>query len=82
MNNINIDNKILFDMIKRKFKFEGDLERVKKLLDDGLGVLKSRNLALDHLIECLKILENDFFKKSNTKEQLIKSIIFMFNRNF
>lgn len=82
MNNTNIDNKILFDMIKRKFKLEGDLERVKKLLDDGLGVLKSRNLALDHLIECLKILENDFFKKSNTKDQLIKSIIFMFNRNF
>ena len=34
------------------------------------------------LTQLIKILENDFFKKSNTKDQLIKSIIFMFNRNF
>lgn len=72
----------VLELVKLKFKDPKDVERIKQILQNGLGVLKSNNLALDHLLETLEILNNPFFVNSDTKQKLIKSIIFMFNRNY
>lgn len=79
--NGNDKDKVLV-LMKRKFSEKSDIDEVKEVLSKGVGVLKSKNLAMDHLIEALKILENKFFIDNSTKSKLLKSIIFMFNRNF
>jgi geranylgeranyl pyrophosphate synthase len=80
MNGPNKDK--VLTLMKRKFSFSTDIEEIKSLLNIGSGVIKSKNLAMDHLIESLNILNNKFFIDNTTKSKLIKSIIFMFNRNF
>lgn len=80
MNGKNKD--IVLELIKRKFKGKDDIELIKSILSEGNGIIKSQNLALDHLISTLTVMDDEFFTDSEIKQNLFKSIIFMFNRNF
>jgi geranylgeranyl pyrophosphate synthase len=67
------ENEEVLQMAERKFKNQGDIERIKFIIRDGCGVLKTENLALDHLIEAFKILNNNpFFVENNTKTILME----------
>jgi geranylgeranyl pyrophosphate synthase len=73
----------VLNMAKRKFKEPGDIERIKKVVLEGNGVLKTINLAMDHLIESFKILnDNPFFIENDTKHILYKYFNNLINRNY
>lgn len=58
------------------------IERVVGIIREGLGIIKTKNLALDHLLDSLRILDDRFFIENSLKSELTDSIIYMFNRNF
>ena len=68
--------------LKRKFKNEGDLQKIIEIIGKGKGIIKTQNLALDHLIECYKILNKPFFKKNASKNGLYQCFNFIINRNY
>lgn len=72
----------MIELINRKFQGKEDIPRVLKILDQGLGLLKTKNLAMDHLLEIFNILDDSFFKKTETKEKIIQGMIYMFNRKY
>ncbi len=67
------NNDEVLQLAKRKFKTQGDIDRTKHIIANGCGVLKTVNLAMDHLIEAFKILNNNpFFIENNTKTMLLE----------
>jgi all-trans-nonaprenyl-diphosphate synthase len=76
------DKKCMLELAKRKFKEEGDIEKSLRILNEGKGIIKPQNLAIDHLIECLKILENPFFIESENRKSLLNCLNYLISRNF
>lgn len=72
----------MVQMAKRKFKQEGDVEKTLKYLESGKGIIKTQNLALDHMIECYKILDEPFFKNNASKLSLYQCFNFLINRKY
>lgn len=82
---INDDNnkgKDLGAMAQRKFSGLGEKEIIKEQLKKGTGILKTQNLALDHLIDAFKILDNPFFIENKTKFNVLQCFNFIVNRKF
>ncbi len=76
------NNKEMMDLINMKFQGDNSLRRVLEILDEGCGLVKTKNLALDHLLETFKIMEDPFFKETETKKKIQQGIIYMFNRKY
>ena len=76
------NDKDFTSMAQRKFKGSGELDIIKGQLKKGTGILKTQNLAMDHLIEAFKILDNEFFKESKTKNNVLQCFNFIVNRKF
>lgn len=74
-------NKML-ELAKRKFQDEGDIDKTLDILNEGNGIIKTQNLAIDHLIECFKILDNPFFIDSDNKKSLLNCLKYLISRNF
>jgi geranylgeranyl pyrophosphate synthase len=71
----------IIEMAKRKYKGQGDIEAVKKIISNGTGVLKTFNVALDHLIEVFHIInDNPFFADNSSKYILFKYFNLLGNR--
>lgn len=73
-------DKGVLEMAKRKFRSEEDVEKIKELLKSGNGIIKTQNLAMDHLIEAFKILENPFFIQNGSKTSLYQCFDYLINR--
>ncbi len=72
----------MLEMAKRKFKQEGDIEKTLNNLKKGKGIIKTQNLATDHLVECFDILDNPFFVDSENRKSLLNCLKYLINRNF
>jgi geranylgeranyl pyrophosphate synthase len=76
------NSKGVLDMAKRKFKGHGDVNKIVEILKTGNGIIKTQNLALDHLIECYKILDDPFLKNNKTKADLFQCFQFLISRDY
>lgn len=76
------NSKEIFEMIKRKFTGDNDFEKILSFLESGTGILKTKNLALDHLLETIKLFDDPYFVDSELQNQLKQGIIYMFNRTY
>ena len=72
----------LINLIKKGFKEDSSLNRVLEILDEGTGIIKTKNLGLDHLLQTFNVLNDSFFVNNDTKKKVLQGIIFMFNRKF
>ena len=60
------------EMASRKFRGENDIEKTLDILNLGLGVTKTECLSLDHLIETVDIITDEFFVDNKTKDEPAK----------
>ncbi len=72
----------MLELASRKFKEENDIEKALHILNKGLGIIKTENLAIDHLLDSVHIISDDFFINNNTKIDLFKCFYYMINRCF
>ena len=73
----------VIDMAKRKFKGKDDIKNIKLAIEEGCGVLKTINLAMDHLLEAFTILNNNpFFIENNTKYIILEYFYKLINRQY
>lgn len=70
------------EMASRKFKGENDIEKVLEILNLGLGIIKTECLSLDHLIDSVDIITDEFFVNNNTKDDIFRSFSFIINRQY
>lgn len=75
-----IFNKEMLELASRKFKGDKDIEKAIEILNSGLGILKTQNLALDHLLDSINIISDEFFVENSTKNDLLKCFNYMINR--
>jgi geranylgeranyl pyrophosphate synthase len=75
-------NKTVLELARRKFKGEDDIQKILDILNKGKGILKTQNLALDHLLEAIKILNTPFFIENSTKVNLLQCFKFLMMRNY
>jgi all-trans-nonaprenyl-diphosphate synthase len=80
--NKNVKERIIYNLAKGKFKNEGDIKKIVEILNSGKGIIKTQNLALDHLLECHKILSHPFFKNNKSKSGIYQCFNFLINRNY
>jgi all-trans-nonaprenyl-diphosphate synthase len=80
--NFSPEERIIYNLANRKFKNEGDILKIVEMLSNGKGIIKTQNLALDHLIECHNILSNPFFKNNKSKYGIYQCFNFLINRNY
>jgi all-trans-nonaprenyl-diphosphate synthase len=73
---------IVLNLAKRKFKQPEDINKILDILKNGKGIIKTQNLAIDHLTECYKILDNPFFKNNKSKFELYQCFDFLIKRNY
>lgn len=69
-------------LIQRKFSGSSDIEDIIRFLNEGTGILKTKNLAINHLIEALHTFDNSYFTQTEVQSKLKQGIIYMFNRTF
>ena len=72
----------VLEMVKRKFTDKGDIDHMLDILKNGNGILKTRNLTYDHMIESLINLEDPFFINNSTKKTLLMCFDMLLNRNY
>ncbi len=72
----------MLEMASRKFKGEKDIEKAVEILSQGLGILKTENLAMDHLLDSINIINDEFFIDNNTKKDLFKCFYYMIKRSY
>lgn len=70
----------MLELASRKFKGEKDIERAVEILNKGLGILKTENLAMDHLLDSVDIISDEFFIDNNTKKDLFRCFQYMIKR--
>jgi geranylgeranyl pyrophosphate synthase len=80
--NFSPEERIIYNLANRKFKNEGDILKIVEILSNSKGIIKTQNLALDHLIECHNILSNPFFKNNKSKYGIYQCFNFLINRNY
>ena len=70
----------MLELASRKFKGEKDIDKAVEILRNGLGILKTQNLAIDHLLDSIDIISSDFFIENNTRKDLLKCFLYIVNR--
>ena len=70
------------EMASRKFKGENDIQKTLDILNSGLGIIKTECLSLDHLIESVNIINDEFFVNNRTKDDIFRSFSFIINREY
>lgn len=73
-------NEEMLELAMRKFNNTNDIEKAIEILNKGLGILKTQNLALDHLLNSVDIIDDEFFIENNTKKDLFRCFHYMINR--
>jgi all-trans-nonaprenyl-diphosphate synthase len=77
-----VNSKQMKEMASRKFKGENDIQKTLIILNSGLGIIKTECLSLDHLIESVNIINDDFFVNNRTKDDIFRSFSFIINREY
>ena len=72
----------VLEMVKRKFTEKGDIDNMLEILKKGNGILKTRNLTYDHMMESLNNLNDPFFVNNSTKKTLLMCFNMLLNRNY
>ena len=73
---------VVLEMARRKFENKGDLDKILEILKKGNGIIKTRNLACDHMKESLDNLNDPFFINNGTKKTLLTCFNMLLNRNY
>jgi all-trans-nonaprenyl-diphosphate synthase len=77
-----IFRKEMKDMVSRKFKGDNDIQKTLDILKLGLGIIKTECLSLDHLIDSVDIITDEFFVNNKTKDDIFRSFFFIINREY
>ena len=75
-------SKEMKEMASRKFKGENDIQKTLEILNLGLGIIKTECLSLDHLIDSVDIITDEFFVNNRTKDDIFRSFSFIINREY
>jgi geranylgeranyl pyrophosphate synthase len=70
----------MLELASRKFKGEKDIEKAVEILNKGLGILKTENLAMDHLLDSVNIISDEFFIDNQTKKDLFRCFHYLIKR--